>query len=203
MLARAPSADGVLEGLAGTLSREGRGALQAALIGRAAAWAREVAGRHAAVAVEPAHGVEEVAALVGDAVRVVAHGDRVAATVAAAFDRGGPVLVARCDVPRLSAAHAAAALADLGDGGQASFGPSMEGGWYLAALAEPRLVELVADVWEERLVMARTLEVAQRLQLDVGLIRMERALRTPADQLAMLADPLTPAEVSRILRSGI
>ena len=35
--------------------------------------------------------------------------------------------------------------------------------------------------------------------MEVGLLRHERALRTPADAAAFLADPLTPAEVRAAL----
>lgn len=211
VLARAPGAEGVLEGLAGVLDAAAREDLQATLVRRAAAWAREVAGDHVRVAVEPAARAAEVAELLGAEIVVEPQlggdrGGRIAATVQAAFDRwGGPVLIAGTDVPRLTAAHAAAALADLEAGGDATFGPSMDGGWYLAALAAPRaeLFDLAAEVWDGPVVMARTLEVAQRLGLEVGLLRMERALRTAGDVVAVRADPLSPAEVSDRLSVGI
>ena len=211
VLARAPSAGEVLDGLAAVLSASQRAVLQAALVRHAAAWAQEVAGERAVLAVDPPDLADEVAALVDGAVAVEpqrgeSHGERISASVSAAFERsGGPVLVARSDVPRLAAAHAAAGLLDIADGGQASFGPSMEGGWYLAALGEPRLelFELAAEAWDGPVVMARTLEIARRLDVDVGLLRMERALRTQGDLLAVRADPLTPPDVSRALRTGI
>ena len=189
VLAPAPGAEGVLARLAGVLSVEQRADLQAALVRRAAAWAREVAGERAVVTVEEG-----------------TRGERIIEAIEDAFDRwGGPVLVAGTDVPRLSAAHAAAALADLEAGGDASFGPSMDGGWYLAALANPRaeLFDLAAEVWDGPVVMARTLEVAQRLQLEIGLLRMERALRSPGDLAAMVADPLSPSDVFGTLPTGI
>lgn len=203
VLARAPTADGVLDGLAAVLDADARSRLQAALVRRAAAWAAQVAGDRAVVAVEPAERAGDVAELLAGGVaaepqRGPDRGARIAAAVQDAFDRwGGPVLIAGTDVPRLGADHAAAALADLDAGGDAAFGPSMDGGWYLAALAEPRveLFTLAAEVWDGPVVMARTLEVAQRLGLEMGLLRMERALRTPADLAALRSDPLAPADV--------
>jgi uncharacterized protein len=203
VLARAPTADGVLDGLAEVVDPTARARLQSALVRRAAAWAAQVAGEHAVVAVEPPELAGDVEDLLAGAVPAVPQrgadrGTRIAAAVQEAFDRwGGPVLIAGTDVPRLAADHAAAALADLDAGGDAAFGPSMDGGWYLAALAEPRveLFTLAAEVWDGPVVMARTLEVAQRLGLEMGLLRMERALRTPADLAALRADPLSPAEV--------
>jgi glycosyltransferase A (GT-A) superfamily protein (DUF2064 family) len=81
----------------------------------------------------------------------------------------------------------------------------MDGGWYLAALAEPRLelFDLAAEVWDGPVVMARMLEAAQRLGLEVGLLRMERALRRPGDLVAMAADPLTPPDVFATLPAGM
>jgi glycosyltransferase A (GT-A) superfamily protein (DUF2064 family) len=153
--------------------------------------------------VQPDDATGEVAALVGAGVAVFpagagGPGERIARAMAAAFERhGGPVLVAGTDVPRLGAHHAAAAIADLECGAAASFGPAMDGGWYLAALPEPRaeLFDLAAEVWDGPVVMARTLEVTQRLGLEVGLLRMERRLATPGDADAFVADPLTPRDV--------
>jgi glycosyltransferase A (GT-A) superfamily protein (DUF2064 family) len=210
VLVRAPAAEGVLSGLADVLDAAARARLQASLVRRAAAWAKGVAPGHAVVAVEPGGSVEEVTALAGDVVVETqgngTRGERIAAAVQRAFDRwGGPVMIAGTDVPRLSAGHAAAALADLEGGGEASFGPSMDGGWYLAALAAPRLelFDLAAEVWDGPVVMARMLETAQRLGLETGLLRMERALRTPGDLAAMAADPLTPSDVFASLPAGM
>jgi glycosyltransferase A (GT-A) superfamily protein (DUF2064 family) len=200
VLAGAPGAAGVLDGLAGVLDAAARARLQAELIRHAAAWADAAAPGCAAIAVEPASAVADVAALVPDGVRVEGQidgppGARIAAAVQAAFDRhGGPVLLATSPVPRLGAFHAAAALTDLDTGADATFGPSMDGGWYLAGFAAPRteLLGLAADVWDGPLVMARLLDVAQRIGLEIGLLRMERRLETPEDAAAFLVDPLTP-----------
>ncbi|MEA2142428.1 MAG: uncharacterized protein QOI64_858, partial [Solirubrobacteraceae bacterium] len=88
---------------------------------------------------------------------------------------------------------------------QASFGPNMDGGWYLAALAAPRLelFDLASEVWDGPVVMARTLEVAQRLDIEVGLLRMERRLETAVDAAAFLADPLTPTDIAQLLGTGV
>ena len=206
MLADAPRSPAALAALDPLLGAQGRARLQAALLALAAGWAAAVTPGRATIAVEPAGAAADVAALT-PGVRVEPQagghpGERVAAAVAAAFDRhGGPVLVAGAGVPRLSPAHAAAALGDLAGGAEASFGPAMDGGWYLTALAAPRpeLFDLAAEVWQGPVVMARTLEVAQRLGMEVGLLRMERRLVTAGDARALLADPLTPPAVRAAL----
>jgi glycosyltransferase A (GT-A) superfamily protein (DUF2064 family) len=132
--------------------------------------------------------------------------ERLAGATRAAFARhGGPLLLAAADTPRLTTAHARMALDDLAGGADATFGPGMDGGWYLAALAAPRpeLFDLAAEVWDGPVVMARTLEVARRLGLEIGLLRMERALRTPEDLVALRADPLSPSDVSDAVPVGI
>lgn len=103
----------------------------------------------------------------------------------------GPLLLARAACPRLSAAHAVAALGDLDAGCDLSIGSTLEGDWYLAALRAPEPALLAA--------LDRPFGDLFRLAADggaeVGLLRHERALRTPADAAAFRADPLTPAAV--------
>ena len=122
----------------------------------------------------------------------------VADAVRAAFERdGGPVLLAAGDAPRLSARHARMALDDLADGADATVGPAMDGGWYLVGLARPHasLLELVeADLAGEE-VMTRIFGVATSARLDVGMLRMERLLRTSRDIVATRVDPMTPASL--------
>jgi uncharacterized protein len=109
----------------------------------------------------------------------------------------GPLLVAGTDCPRLAPVHAAAALDDLGEGCDVVFGATLEGGWYLAGLREPR-VELLAVAPESGGVgpVARR---ARELDAEVGMLRHERILATPADVAALRADPLLPAELRAAL----
>jgi len=107
---------------------------------------------------------------------------------AAALGRG-PLLILPAICPRLGSGHAAAALADLQAGCDVVYGPTLEGDWYLAALATPRL----------ELLEGSPFGVAREHDVEVGVLRYERALRTGADGAAFLADPLTPADVRAAL----
>jgi glycosyltransferase A (GT-A) superfamily protein (DUF2064 family) len=194
VLARAPSPGAALPGLAPLLDAGRRAALQALLIRRAADWAVASAPEAAYVAVEGP--VDEVRALLPPGVEAFA----VAATdrddaLAAAIERvgRGPLLLARTDCPRLGPAHAAAALADLAAGCDVAVGATLEGGWYVAGLREPR-PELLAVARGER-AFALVLRRAAELGAEVGMLRHERLLTTPADAAAFLADPLLPADV--------
>ncbi len=113
----------------------------------------------------------------------------------------GPLLIVSCDVPRLTVAHLAVAAADLDAGADASFGSTLDGGAYLLALREarPDLLAHGPGGEPERAGLARALASAHEAELDIGLLRMERRLRDPADAAAMLADPLLPAEVRSML----
>jgi glycosyltransferase A (GT-A) superfamily protein (DUF2064 family) len=120
-----------------------------------------------------------------------------------AFAAGaGPVLVASVLAPRLTAVHARLALVDLDGGAQATFGPGMDGGWYLAGLREPHeaLLELLGERVAGADVMARLLAVSAAADLEVGVLRMERLLGSARDVAALQADPLTPERVRTALR---
>ena len=110
--------------------------------------------------------------------------------------------VVSADVPRLSVAHLACAAIDLDDGADASFGSTLDGGSYLLAMREARadLLEHGPGGTPGPLGMAHAFAVAQQAGVEVGLIRMERRLRDPADAAAMLADPLLPIDVRRVLQ---
>ena len=109
--------------------------------------------------------------------------------------------VISADVPRLSVAHLAGAALDLDDGADASFGSTLDGGAYLLAMREVR-ADLLAHGPGGKpgpAGMAQAFAVAQQTGVEVGLIRMERRLREPADAAAMLADPLLPDLVRQLL----
>jgi glycosyltransferase A (GT-A) superfamily protein (DUF2064 family) len=169
-------------GLEPVLGVERCARLEEVMLARTLAWARAAAGGRVMVS-EPGEDV------------------RSAAESAAAHFGAGPLLIVAPQVPRLGEGHAAAALLDLREGADAAYGPLQSGGWYLAALREVR-AELLPDLSapeDGTPLLVRTLGDAAGLGLEVGLLRMERGLETPADAWALLADPLLPAEVRAVL----
>jgi glycosyltransferase A (GT-A) superfamily protein (DUF2064 family) len=204
VLADAPRAGACLPGLEPLLGPGGCARLQAVLVRRAVDWAVAVAPGRAFVAFAPAEGEAEVAPLVPDGVELFAQPEaeppgRLAGAVGDAFARAGPgpLLVAGTAVPRLGAGHAAAALADLADGCDATFGPSLHGSFYLAGLAapHPELFDAAAEAGRGPLPLSAVLARAHELGLELGLLRYERELAEPLDAQALLVDPLAPREV--------
>jgi glycosyltransferase A (GT-A) superfamily protein (DUF2064 family) len=133
---------------------------------------------------------------------MLAPGESLAEAARRAFTRhAGPLLIAAAETPFLGPEHAAMALGDLADGADASLGPGIDGGWYLAALSAPHaaLLALLDEPLAGEDVMGRLLAVAQQAGLEVGMLRMERMLRTARDVCAVRADPQTPD----ILRSAL
>jgi glycosyltransferase A (GT-A) superfamily protein (DUF2064 family) len=113
----------------------------------------------------------------------------------------GPLLVLWPDLPRWRPAHLDAALSDLAEGCDLSLGPVFDGGFYLLALARPLpgLLELPAESWRRPDAMPMTLALAAKGDVEAGLLRAERALRTPADVAAALADPLLDQDLRTLL----
>jgi glycosyltransferase A (GT-A) superfamily protein (DUF2064 family) len=203
VLADPPVPGACLPGLEPLLGPEGCARLQAVLVRRAAAWAEEVAPGRALVAGDGLAGlVPEGAVVFPQSGRHP--GERLIAAVEQAFAWAGPgpLLVAGTGVPRLSAPHAAAALADLAEGCDATFGPALDGGFYLAGLAGSyaAVFTLPADAWESSDLLTGVLTRARDNGLELGLLRYERELRGPLDVRALLADPLAPADVIAVLR---
>lgn len=207
-MVRASNAAQCKAGLRSLLGADGCARLQEALIARAAAWAAQVAPGHAHVAFTPPDAGDEIAGLVGEGFHIFAQeADELGTSVAAASERvlaarPGPLLVVGTDLPRLAPAHAAAALSDLRDGWDVSLGPAAHGGCYLVGINEPQpaLFASMVSEWRGSVALARSLAEANAGGLRVGLLQIERALHTPADARALLADPLTPAEVREALR---
>jgi uncharacterized protein len=202
LIARAPSSAPVKPELEPLLGAARCAALQALLIRLAGEWAAAAApgAVHVAVAGPP----EEVRSLLPpDATVFAQEGGEPAAVLAAAVARvgRGPLLIAGTDCPRLGAAHAAAALDDLAAGCDVAIGATLEGGWYLAGLREPRpeLLVVASDAWQRHGGIGLVLERAREYGADVGMLRHERLLVTPADAAAMLADPLLPADLRAAL----
>lgn len=210
VLARAPGDPAALPGLAPLLGPERAAALQALLLRRAAAWAASAAPGAAFVAVTPrdapttgaapsgaaapgepapsdaAPGRVAVAALAPAGARVFDARDL--ADAIAQVGRG-PLLVAGTGCPRLGAGHAAAALDDLRAGCDLVFGATLDGGWYLAGLRDPR-PELLALAGLPEGGIGAVLARARELDVEVGMLRHERVLATPDDAAALVADPL-------------
>jgi glycosyltransferase A (GT-A) superfamily protein (DUF2064 family) len=115
---------------------------------------------------------------------------------------GAPrAFVVSADVPRLSVAHLACAALDLDDGADASYGSTLDGAAYLLAMRETR-ADLLAHGpggGPGPAGLAQAFAVASQAGVEIGLIRMERRLRTPSDAAAMLADPLLPHDVRQAL----
>ena len=202
VIARSPSAGPVKPELAPLLDAKRRAALQALLIRRAAAWAAAAAPGTAFAAVEGP--LDDVAGLLPGGVTAFAQeGGEPAAVLAAAIARigRGPLLIAGTDCPRLGAGHAAAALGDRAAGSDVVIGATLEGGWYLAGLREPRpeLLTVAPDAWQREGGIGLVLRRAAELGAEVGMLRHERLLVTPADAAAMLADPLLPADLRAAL----
>ncbi len=115
---------------------------------------------------------------------------------------GGPLLVVGTSLPWLGEYHAHAAIADLRDGCDVVLGVAIGGGLYLLGVRspQPRLFELAGRTQDGAQTRQLTRQVAQELGLDVGMLHYERALDTPEDLRAMLADPLLPPEIAAVLR---
>lgn len=207
-MAKAPRPGHAKTRLEPILGRAGCARLQAALVTRAARWARAVAHTDAWVAFDPPDAEGELASLVGPGVRLVPQvpgdlGQRIAAAASLIHSaRPGPVLVVGCDVPALAPHHARAALDDLAQGCQVVVGPALDGGYYLLAVQEdrPELFDLPTEAWGGPEVLALTLDRAPGL--SIGLLRAERDLDTPDDVRAALADPLTAPALAELLSPG-
>jgi len=106
-------------------------------------------------------------------------------------------VVAGAAWPRLGRGHAAAAYSDLRAGARAVFGPALDGGAYLVAVPD-RATDLLS-LPEGPAGLPRALETARTRGDEVGLLRHERELATPADAAAFLADPLLAPELRAAL----
>jgi hypothetical protein len=209
VMARAPRRGEVRRALEPLIGADGCAALQSLLIARTLAWAEAVAPGAVHVAHDPPDAAAELRPLIGRGPLFPQNGDGIAMRLADAASRvyahhEGPLLVVWPDLPRLRAAHANAALDDLAAGCDVVLGPAVDGGMYLVGIARPlpRLFGLPEQAWRSRDVMTVGIAAAREAGLEIGILRVERALHRPADARAALADPLVPDSVAQLLRRG-
>jgi hypothetical protein len=189
------------------LGADGCAGLQEVMLRRAAAWAASTAPGSAFVALPPAGPGAAAATSLGPGVACFAQPEgtareRLTAAVTRVFAAGRqPVIVVRPDFPRLGDYHAQAALGDLRDGCDVVLGVAIGGGLYLLGMREPqpRLFALAGGDDDGETTRRNARQVTEGLELEVGMLHYERALVGPADVLAMLADPLAPADVTAAL----
>jgi uncharacterized protein len=181
--------------------------LQAALVRRACVWAHDVARGAVHVGYEPVDAGPELRALLGPDVSLFPQSGagisgRLAQASARLFARGdGPVLIIWPDLPRWRPEHADGAVGDLMAGCDLSLGPQFDGGFYMIGLARPlpELFALPETTWRSPEAMGAAIVAANEAGIEVGLLRAERGLRRPEDVRAVLADPLTDAEMRTLL----
>jgi glycosyltransferase A (GT-A) superfamily protein (DUF2064 family) len=210
VMARAPRPGQVRRALEPLLGPDGCAALQSALIVAAVRWGEDVAPGAVHVAYDPADAEPEMRSLLPAGTALFAQagegaGGRAADATSRVLARhSGPLLVVWPDLPRLRPSHAAGALGDLEAGCDVTVGPAIEGGFYLIGIGrpQPELFALPEDVWRTPDVLGMALAAGR--ELEVGILRAERALHRPADLRAARADPTLPAELAEILgsRSG-
>jgi glycosyltransferase A (GT-A) superfamily protein (DUF2064 family) len=193
-----------------TLGADGALKLHATLLVEAVRWARALGPAAVSVAYEPADAGPEIEALLGEELTGFPQvGEGIAGRFRHAVSRvfaehGGPVLVLWPDLPNLRAAHGAAALADLAAGADIVLGPVFDGGFYMIALARPlpRLFELDEGAWRAPGAVGMAMVAALQNgagDIEVGILRVERAIHRPADVRAALADPMLTPAVARVL----
>jgi uncharacterized protein len=210
MMTRAPRPGTVRRALEPVLGPERCAALQVALIEAAVSWANAVAPGALHVAHEPPDAGPELRALLGPGISLFPqNGDGIAGRLADATARvfghsDGPVLIIWPDLPRWRPEHATGALDDLEAGCDVALGPVIDGGFYLIAIARPAptLFSLREQAWRSPDVMAIAIAAAHDAGLQIGILRVERALHRPDDVRAALADPLLAPKLAAILGGG-
>lgn len=125
-------------------------------------------------------------------------GQRMSCGVADVLDREpGPVLVIGTDAPTLSPLLLTEASAMLKEGRDIVFGPALDGGYYLVALARPLPQVFAIDpvLWGGPDVLAARLERARLAGLRVGMLTPLRDLDTAQDAAALFDDGGLPEEI--------
>jgi rSAM/selenodomain-associated transferase 1 len=204
VMAKAPRAGSVKTRLEPLLGPQGCARLQGALIEAVTGWAADVAPGAAYVAYGGAE--DELAPHVAGGVRSFADargdlGDRLAAATARVFrERSEPLLVVGTDMPVLTRAHAREAEAVLRGGADVAFGPALDGGYWMVALARPApdVFDLGGE-WGTAAVLERSLERCAAAGMRVELLGAQRDLDDAADARALAGHPLLPPAVAEIL----
>ena len=190
VLAKAPVAGRVKTRLQPVFTPLECAEIQRVLIERTLRWALDVAPGATLLALDgpPAAtppGVEVVEQ------EGTALGERLARAAGHAFRvHPGRLLVVGVDT-RLTPDHASAAAKQLDAGAEAVFGPALDGGYYLLALARPlpELFEIDRQAWGGDKVLELSLAAAWKAGRRTALIHPERDLDTPADATALEGDP--------------
>jgi len=207
IVARAPRAGEVKTRLEPRLGPEGCARLQAELIRHTAAWASEAASR-AWLAFTPSHAGAEIAALVPD--RVISFpqtfgdlGGRLQDATDRIFrEQPGALIVVGTDAPLLGLEDFEAASRALAGGHDACLVPALDGGYTLIALARPTPSAFAIDpaAWSGPDVHELTLKALRGAGLDAAVLAPVGDLDTPADAIALLADPCCPPAVRAALK---
>jgi rSAM/selenodomain-associated transferase 2 len=199
---------GAAEGGAAEGSGAKDGAAGGGRAGGGGAASGERARRAVYIAYDPPDALHAIAQLVPDGVELIAQrgdhlGERLANAVAEVHERHpGPLLVVGTDT-RLTPAHARAATDELEAGADAVFGPALDGGYYLIALARPApqlFTDIGPEEWGGPRVLERSLEAAARAGLATAQLGQERDLDTPADAEALQDDD---PELGELLKQGL
>jgi rSAM/selenodomain-associated transferase 2/rSAM/selenodomain-associated transferase 1 len=210
VMAKAPLPGRVKTRLEPTFTRAECAAIQTRLIRRTAEWAAETAAPRAAyVAFDPPHARGAMAALVPPGTNLIEQrGDDLGARLLAATAHiharhDGPLIVVGVDT-RLTPEHAHEALERLRTGSDVAFGPALDGGYYLVALARPapQIFAIEPEAWGGPEVLERSLAAAAAAGLTATVLdARERDLDTPADAqaLAEAGDP----ELGELLRAAL
>src|SRR3984957_16042897 len=209
-MAHAPPAGEDPGGLKELLGADRLTQVRRVLLARAIDWASGVAPGSVHVAYEPSGARAELRGLLGPGVSGFPQngagltGRLVNASVLALGGGDGPLLIAWPELASWRTEHASAALTDLSDGYELSVGPVFDGGFYLIAVARPlaALFGLPDATWRSPDSMMIVLGAAHAAGVAGGMLRAERALRSPGDVQAALADPLLNQELRALLDPG-
>ncbi|MGH9055651.1 MAG: TIGR04282 family arsenosugar biosynthesis glycosyltransferase [Acidimicrobiales bacterium] len=213
VMAKAPRPGQVKTRLAPMLGSDACARLHEMLVERTVALAVSVVAAATLLAFDPPDARDELAALVPPAVKLVPQrgrhlGERLRAGVADVFAaHAGPVLVVGTDIPMLGARHLCHALGrlDAGDEDDVVLGPARDGGYYLAGMnrLQASLFDIAPALWGGPRVLSASVAAARAAGLRVGLLEVLADLDTPADAVALAAEPALPAQVRALLRGPL
>jgi len=205
IMARAPVPGAVKTRLEPLLGPVGCARLQAALIRRTVAIAHEVFAQGVYLALTAV--TAETSALSHDAAILLEQrgedlGQRMCRAAGDVFGRErGPVVIIGTDAPTLTPLLLGEATAVLGAGRDVVFGPAVDGGYYLVALARvvPEVFTIDPALWGGPEVLAASAEQTERTGLRMGLLPPLRDLDTPEDAAALLHGGALPSDIAALL----